>query len=194
MEKLGKLGYWLKITVLGWSMGVVLVVLLSSFFDSLGIEGLQFYVGFSMGLGVGLAQAYIFRIVVNPWKMVFISALGFGLTFGFFDLVKIQSSEYSLILSVLASSVIVSFFQSRTLSTYFANTYSWFWLSMSGWVISALLLKIIDLTMGLNMGGIMNLVFAILNLLIIISGGLVIGAFSWLSFSRMILKETKNPR
>ncbi len=193
MKKLNKLSYWLKLTVLGWLAGVVLVILMSSLLDSLGVEGLQFYVGLSMGFGVGLAQSYVLRVVIAPWKWVLVSVFGFGLVFGFFDLVKIQNTQYSLALSVLFSSIIVSYMQSRILLAHFKKVDSWFWLSVSGWVISAILLKIIDLTMGLNMVGFMNLVLAILNLLIIVSGGLVIGAFSWLSFNRMILKETKNP-
>src|SRR5690349_15382753 len=77
---------WIKFTFFGWFVGMMLILILSGFLDSIGIEKFQFYIGVGMGGGVGLMQWIVLR-KVYPIKLEWLwtSVLGLGIPFLFFD-------------------------------------------------------------------------------------------------------------
>nr|MBP9947848.1 hypothetical protein [Vicinamibacteria bacterium] len=52
---------WVRITFLGWLLGIVLVVALALTGEMAGVHGSQIAVGLGMGLGVGVAQERALR-------------------------------------------------------------------------------------------------------------------------------------
>ena len=62
----------------------------------------------------------------------------------------------------------------------------WFWACFIGWTLAVLAVKIIDYTMLIKVTGYMNLVLAFLNLLLILSGGVILGVISGIALKKML--------
>ena len=105
---------WLKVNFLGWLLGAFLIIGLSSFLDSLGIENMQFYLGLGMGAGVGLVQwKQLKKWLDMPIKWFWVSTLGLGLTFFFIDFIPKESLPFKIPVSIAIGSIICGYFQGR---------------------------------------------------------------------------------
>lgn len=77
-------------------MGIILILVLSGFLDSIGIEKFQFYVGVGMGAGVGFMQWIMIRNISEiKLEWLWTSILGLGIPFLFLDFWS-QYSGYPL--------------------------------------------------------------------------------------------------
>ena len=92
---------WIKSTFVGWILGVVFILVFSGALESVGIHHMQFYLGFSMGLGVGLIQWFYLRKLVSiNLRWVFFSALGLSIPFFFFDLLPSIVIPHKLVVCI----------------------------------------------------------------------------------------------
>lgn len=93
---------WTWATFGGWFIGVFLIMMLSGLLDSLGIEGMQFYLGLGMGAGVGLAQWLVLRKYLTISALwIAVSALTMGAPTVIFDLMPTGSVPYKLAFGVV---------------------------------------------------------------------------------------------
>lgn len=171
---------WVLFTFLGWLLGIVLILFLSGFLDSIGIEGLQFYVGLGVSAGVGFMQWLVLRKAMPiTLKWLWYSILGVATPFLLFDLISMYS-EYSLKqfyipVSVLLGGMAISVLQAKLLKPFVSNAQQWIWLSFSAWALSALTVMAIEYTKQVSSN---NLVLFFLNLTLMLIGGVILGAFT----------------
>lgn len=182
----GEIGFgkWLWVTFAGWFLGVVLILVLSGMFDSLEIEGFQFYLGVGMGLGVGVVQWLLLRKKVS-WLWFAASTVGMGLPFVFFDFFPLISGDFKLPVCVFLGSVLTGSLQFLLLKTKGANALIWIPGSIAGWTVAACSVFLINLTRQIKVSGYMNLVLALVNLVLILSGGVILGLLTGLSIKRI---------
>jgi hypothetical protein len=176
LQSLIKTKQWTKVAFGGWLLGVVLLILLSSILEASGIENMQFYIGISMGAGVGFAQ---WRLLKKYMAMSIhwfcFSVIGIGLPFLLFDFVMDNNTAIKLPLSVAIGGILAGVLQFRFLKGYVTNASIWIYASALGWTLAALTTLLINYTMQFKVTGYMNLVLALLNLGLILAGGLVLG-------------------
>lgn len=168
---------WTLSTFLGWLLSVVFILILSGIFDGLGIEGYQFYLGISVGLGVGLTQWLRLRKYSSIGiKWVWYTALGAGLPFLIFDLLKLYGhvnfGERYLLYSVSVAGISVGIMQYLLLKPYSTKAINWIPLSLVGWVCAALTVLALDYTKQVSSNPMIGLV---MNLALILGGGIVLG-------------------
>jgi hypothetical protein len=168
---------WTLSTFLGWLLSVVFILILSGIFDGLGIEGYQFYLGISVGLGVGLTQWLRLRKYSSIGiKWAWYTALGAGLPFLIFDLVKIYGhvdfGERYLLYSVSVAGLSVGIMQYLLLKPYSPKAINWIPLSLIGWVCAALTVLGINSSMQHIKQPLLGF---IVNLSLILAGGIVLG-------------------
>lgn len=168
---------WTLSTFLGWLLSVVFILILSGIFDGLGIEGYQFYLGISVGLGVGLTQWLRLRKYSSIGiKWVWYTALGAGLPFLIFDLVKIYGhvdfGERYLLYSVSVAGLSVGIMQYLLLKPYSTKAINWIPLSFVGWICAALTVLGINSSMRYIKQPLLGL---IVNLSLILASGIVLG-------------------
>lgn len=168
---------WTLSTFLGWLLSVVFILILSGIFDGLGIEGYQFYLGISVGLGVGLTQWLRLRKYSSIGiKWAWYTALGAGLPFLIFDLVKIYGhvdfGERYLLYSVSVAGLSVGIMQYLLLKPYSPKAINWIPLSFVGWVCAALTVLGINSSMQHIKQPLLGF---IVNLSLILAGGIVLG-------------------
>lgn len=177
---------WTLSTFLGWLLSVVFILILSGIFDGLGIEGYQFYLGISVGLGVGLTQWLRLRKYSSiSIKWVWYTALGAGLPFLIFDLLKIYGhinfGERYLLYSVSVAGLSVGIMQYLLLKPYSPQAINWIPVSLVGWVCSALTVIAINSSMQYIKQPLLGF---IVNLSLILSGGIVLGLITGSSIAK----------
>lgn len=180
-------GRWTKATFIGWLLGVFLILSLSSALDAAGIEHMQFYLGVGMGAGVGLSQWFFFRSFLklnSSW--IFASLFGLGLPFLILDVIGKDFIINKLILGVAFGGLTAGFFQFMILRKQSATAYLWIIGSVIAWTLAALTMLVIDYTMTLKTSGSANLLLALLNLLIILSGGLILGVCTGITLRKIL--------
>lgn len=176
MQAFIKTALWIKVNFWGWLLGVILLIILSSILDPCGIENMQFYIGIGMGAGVGFTQWRLlkkFNDLSLAW--FYFSLLGMGLSFLVFDFLMDKEVVYKLPLSVAFGGLTIGCLQYQLLKKQTANAIQWIPASTLGWTLSALSTMLINLTMQIKVSGYMNLVMALLNLSLILVGGVVLG-------------------
>lgn len=178
-------GRWIKFTLWGWILGMILIILLTGILESTGIKDMQFYVGMSMGAGVGLTQWLLLRKHMEM-KSTWISAsiLGMGIPFLLFDLL-ITNTPYTLLLSVSLGGLLSGMLQYELIKRNFHHATLWIRGSFLGWTISALTVQLINYTMTMVTSGLTNLLLAFLNLGLILSGGLFLGLVTKITWKKM---------
>lgn len=169
---------WLISTFSGWVLGVILIVLLSGFLDSIGIEGRQFYLGLGMGGGVALVQ-WLYLKKCFRVSILYVVAAMTGMTIPFFivELFDIPIA-YKLLICVAAGGVLTGFLQQFTLPVDPARKRLVVLYTFLAWTASALPVFLINVTMQITAAGWVNLVLAFLNLILILSGGYIYGLVS----------------
>ena len=68
---------WTVATLLGWTLGFVLVLVLIAVSGGIGLGDRQFPLGLGMGLGVGLVQARRFRDLVGDARDALAASIPF---------------------------------------------------------------------------------------------------------------------
>lgn len=181
---------WTKATFLGWFVGIILIVALSSALDSVGVEKLQFFLGVGLGAGVGFFQWRVLKKILGmrvTW--LWTSLLGVGVPFLFFDFVSLYSAQplgsYYLPLSVCTSAVFIGVLQYFILRKFLPKAHFWIIGSIAGWILAAATVLSIDYIKLIIHH---NLALFVINLTMILGGGAVLGFITG-SFLEKVLKK-----
>lgn len=167
---------WIKATFWGWLLGVALILILSSVLDAVGIEDMQFYVGVGMGLGVGFTQWLLLRKYTDiSASWIWASVTGLGLPFLIIDVFLKNLGGHKLPFSVIAGGMLVSLFQYALLKCKSPKASLWIPACFAGWALAAGTVLTINFMMTIKSEGMMNLVLFFANLILILSGGIVLG-------------------
>lgn len=181
------LARWTRVTFYGWLLGVILILVLSSLLDSAGIEHMQFYLGVGMGAGVGFTQWLVLKKHIPIGKNWILHAvIGMGIPFVILDLLPDDTIAYKLPLSITLGSLCVGFLQFTMLKRYSPKAYLWIPGCVIGWVLAVGTAFIVDYTKQLAPIISSNLMLALLNLFLILAGGVVLGVVTGLTLRRMI--------
>jgi len=168
---------WLIYNFFGWLLGTLLVLILSSSFDTIGIEDLQFFVAIGIGLGIGIAQWLVLKNITDI-KTTWISATIIGLTIPFlisdtlnyFELLNLKSLLIPVCVGI--GSLLVGFFQSKLLKNYNIRILNWMIISFFSWMLIALAVYSVEYTNLISK----NVWFGfITNLILLLSGGIILG-------------------
>ncbi|MBK9401171.1 MAG: hypothetical protein IPN36_10010 [Bacteroidetes bacterium] len=174
---------WIKATFLGWLLGVVLILVLSSLLDSAGIEHMQFYLGVGMGTGVGFTQwLFLKKSLKMDVRWFLYSILGMGLPFIIVDLLPEGMIAHKIATGISMGALTTGVMQHLLLKIQTRQAILWIPYSFIGWTMGVLTVFIIDYTMALKPILSNNLLLALINLLLILGGGLVLGfitGFFW---------------
>ena len=179
MEKQFKIWRWTWTTFWGWLLGVVMILMLSGILDSMGIEDMQFYLGLGMGMGVGFSQ----WILLRKWcgmkvSWILTSALGLGIPFVIFDLLLKSKVWYKLPLCVGFGALTIGLLQFSIFKSYSTQAHRWIWGCVIGWPLAVATVFTIDYTKHLEAFISSNLILALINLLLILAGGVVLGVIT----------------
>ncbi|MBP6703064.1 MAG: hypothetical protein KBH14_18570 [Vicinamibacteria bacterium] len=167
---------WVRITFLGWLLGIVLVVALALTGEMAGVHGSQIAVGLGMGLGVGVAQERALRPLLGPsqsWRWV--STFGLALPFLLVDIARLLGFQppYSLYGAVAVAGVSAGIGQAALLRGRPVSAPLWVLASAIGWSAAAALVAAADtLTRESTLRGLPG---ALLYLGIVGAGGVVLG-------------------
>ncbi|HRI30739.1 MAG TPA: hypothetical protein PLI74_03800 [Candidatus Kapabacteria bacterium] len=182
---------WILDSFWGWLLGIILILVLSSLLDSIGIENVQFYVGMGVITGISLAQ---YRHIRNYFHQniswIVWSIFSFSIPFILLDGIKYYGlysfSQNSLVFCVCMGTLMLSINQYFLLRKTISHPLSWLVFSIVGWSFAGLAtfaLEYIPLLIKNNW-----IVFSI-NLALILSGGILIGISTGMAVQK-ILKET----
>ena len=183
---------WIIASFIGWLAGAVLVVLTSGSFDAIGLEGFQFYIGISMGAGVGFFQwrKLPHERIGSEW--IWSTMFGMGIPFLLFDLIKhftgFSFGENYLPVCITIGAVLTSVWQTQILKRNDTAAQSWVWICLAGWILASWTVISIDYVKLFIHH---NLVLFFINLTLIISGGAVLGAVTGPALIK-ILFQRKN--
>lgn len=183
---------WIIASFIGWLAGAVLVVLMSGSFDAIGLEGFQFYIGISMGAGVGFFQwrKLPHERIGSEW--IWSTMFGMGIPFLLFDLIKhftgFSFGENYLPVCITIGAVLTSVWQTQILKRNDTAAQSWVWICLAGWILASWTVISIDYVKLFIHH---NLVLFFINLTLIISGGAVLGAVTGPALIK-ILFQRKN--
>ena len=174
---------WIKATFPGWLLGVVFILILSSLLDSVGIEHMQFYLGVGMGTGVGFTQwLFLKKSLKMDVRWFLYSILGMGLPFIIVDLLPEGMIAHKIATGISMGALTTGVMQHLLLKIQTRHAILWIPYSFIGWTMGVLTVFIIDYTMALKPILSNNLLLALINLLLILGGGLVLGfitGFFW---------------
>ena len=180
---------WIIASFIGWLAGVVLT---SGSFDAIGLEGFQFYIGISMGAGVGFFQwrKLPHERIGSEW--IWSTMFGMGIPFLLFDLIKhftgFSFGENYLPVCITIGAVLTSVWQTQILKRNDTAAQSWLWICLAGWILASWTVISIDYVKLFIHH---NLVLFFINLTLIISGGAVLGAVTGPALIK-ILFQRKN--
>ncbi len=171
---------------MGWFLGAVFNVFLSRLLDSIGIENMQFFLGIGMGAGVSFMQWLVLRKQITlSANWIYSAIIGMGFCFIVFDLIPSSMLAHKLPFSMLSGSLFTGVLQSRCLGPDMRKN-SWVMLSVLAWCLSTLTAFAVDYTQYLHAP---IWIRFILNLSLILSGGLVMGLVTggyWAYFAKAI--------
>jgi hypothetical protein len=168
---------WIRITFLGWLLGIVFVVALALVGEVVGVHGSQISVGLGMGLGVGIAQERALRPLLGAsqsWRWV--SAFGLAIPFLVVDLARGLGHPipYSLYVAIIAAGLTAGTLQARLLKPHGLAPLSWIGASALGWTAASLMASFADsLTRWSSVRGVAG---AVLYLGLVGAGGVLLGA------------------
>ena len=167
-----KFKQWIAYNFIGWFLGAVFIIVLSGVLDSIGIENMQFYLGIGMGAGVSFMQWILLRKHFNiGFQWISSAIIGMGLCFIVFDLIPSSVLVHKLPFSMLSGSLLTGILQNRYLG-HDKRKNIWILLSVLAWCLATLSAFAVDYTQHLHAPIWFRFV---LNLSLILSGGLVMG-------------------
>ncbi len=168
---------WLTYNFFGWLLGTIFVLILSSSFDAIGIENLQFFIAVGVGLGIGTAQWMILKRITEI-KKNWITVTVIGLTIPFliadilryFELLNLESLFIPVCVGI--GSLLVGFLQSKLLKNYNIGMLNWIIISFFSWILIALAVSSVEYTHLISK----NVWFGFFtNLTLLLSGGIILG-------------------
>jgi hypothetical protein len=180
---------WTKATFFGWFAGIIFMLGLSGFLDSIGIEKFQFYIGGGLGAGVGVFQWWSLKKSVGiTHQWVWSSLFGMGIPFLIFDLVSQYGNplgSYYLPLSVASGATLTSVLQFFILKKYSSKAGRWIFGCIVGWMLAAATVLSIDYIKFVIDH---NWTLFFINVAMILGGGVVLGVVT----GRILISLFKN--
>jgi len=167
--------YWLLANFLGWTIGVMLIIALSGILDQFGLEGYQFYVGLGMGFAVATTHAlFLDRDFQGKIFFVLRGSIGMITPFLIADLFFPYAHGLKLLVCVIIGSFYFSLFtypknHETPIFSHHLLTYS------LAWILASTPIFFIGLTMQIQSDNLGKFFIAILNLILILSGGVIMG-------------------
>jgi len=184
---------WIRITFLGWLLGIAFVVALALVGEVVGVHGSQISVGLGMGLGVGIAQERALRPLLGAsqsWRWV--SAAGLALPFLVVDLARVfgRPIPYSLYVAIIAAGLTAGTLQARLLKPHGLAPLSWIGASALGWTAASFMAALADsLTRWSSVRGIAG---ALLYLALVGAGGVLLGAATSIPLRQLARQDQPN--
>ena len=99
-----------------------------------------------------------------------------------FDLLPTDTISYKLPLSIVLGSLSAGLLQYKLLKGHAKQAHLWIWGSCLGWTVAVLTVFTVDYTKSLPFG---NLVLALINLLLILAGGVVLGLITGITLKKI---------
>ncbi len=184
---------WIRLTFLGWLLGIILVIAIALASEMVGIRASQIPVGLGMGLGVGLAQERALRPLQGdssawPWA----SALGLALPFFLVDLSHLLGMPipYSLYAGLAIAGVTAGASQAYVLRPHPVSAPLWILTSALGWTAGSLMVAAAD-SLG-NIPGLRGLGGALLYLALVAMGGVFLGLATSVPLRRLVNRKELN--
>jgi hypothetical protein len=173
---------WVLYHFIGWLLGIIFVLILSSSFDALGITNLQFFVALGIGLGVGISQWLLLKTTLEiEKKWIVVTALGLTTPFlvadllTYFDILHLKSLLIPVCISI--GSLLTGYFQALLLKPYHIKITNWIAITFFSWVLIALAVYSVEYTNLLSK----NVWFGfVINLILLLSGGIILGCITGL--------------
>ncbi len=165
---------WVRATLLGWFVGLIVTIVAAVLADSMGIRGSQAAIGVCMGLSVGLAQGLGGRRWFgSPRAWTVATAVGLGLPFVVGDLLALLGVElpYSLVAYVVLGGLFAGVLQGRVLGARSIENRGWVIASGIAWALAGAAVLLTDALFG-QVPGLLGL---FLFVAVILAGGLVNG-------------------
>jgi hypothetical protein len=185
---------WMRVTFLGWLLGIVLVIAIAMVSELGGVRASQLPVGLGMGLGVGLAQERSLRPLLgdsHAWRW----ATAVGLAFPFFivDLSRLVGMPvpYSLYAGIAVAGVTAGAGQAWVLRSHPIRAPLWILTSAVGWTAGSLMVAAAD-SLG-NIPGLRGLGGALLYLTLVAMGGVFLGLTTSLPLRRLVTSSISPP-
>ena len=167
---------WIRLTFLGWLLGIVLVIAIAFITEMAGIRAAQIPVGLGMGLGVGMAQERALRPLlgeVPAWRSA--SALGLALPFLIVDLARLLGTPipYSLYPAISLAGLTAGAAQAYVLRPHPISAPVWVVANTAGWTAGSLLVSVAD-SLG-DIPRLRGIEGALLYLTLVAMGGVFLG-------------------
>ena len=184
---------WVIHTGIGWFLGVILILILSGFLESMHLDG-QSILGFGMGIGVGLAQWLLlkkyFSISIN-W--VILLTIGLTSPFVAFDIASryfILKPETFIPEIIASGTIFSSYLQYRfLLKPINPDTKSWILYSLFGWMAAAMLCMF---SYPFLMHYLTRNVVAIINIILFTAAGPLLGFITGSGLRGIINEERQD--
>ena len=137
------LSRWIFDSFWGWLLGIIIILVLSSLLDSIGIENLQFYVGIGVIAGISLAQyRHIRRYFHFDISWMIWSILSFSMPFILIDGIRhyglYSFSQNPLMLCVILATFTLSLTQYFLIKRTMPYPLSWCIFSIIGWSLAGI--------------------------------------------------------
>lgn len=182
---------WVRLTWLGWLLGVLIIIVLALIGEAVGIGGAQVLVGAGMGTGIGLMQVRVRGSVLDkPAQWIWSCIIGLGAPFLVTDVSKVAgwNLPYSLWVSIGLGGLIVGNWQALILRSRHRKTGLWIVASVLAWTLAGGTSAIADsLQRSHAIRGIWG---ACAYLGIVAAGGLVLGIVTGICLAWMFQHES----
>lgn len=177
---------WVRITWLGWTLGLVFTIAAALAGEAVGVGASQTPVGLGMGGGVGLMQGRAMKgLLRKPGAWLYSTMLGIAAPFLIGDLSGAAGLNlpYSLYLSVALGGLLTGIWQAALLEPIVRNAKLWVFGSVAGWSLAAAAAALADrLPKALSLRGLPG---AGIYLVLTLGGGLVLGLVTGTFLNRL---------
>ena len=186
---------WTRTTFYGWILGFGIIAVLLFVWDAAGIGNVQFIVGLGVGLGTAIAQRSILKSYLpNSSSWVWTGAIGMTIPFAMIDIFSAMSPEGADWLGMEGAAaiggILTGLLQRRVLQETIPNANLWIILSTIGWTLSVTSIRVSEAVPSFDP----TWVSALLVLVLMLSGGLMLGAVSGLGMDMMLREEIEEPQ
>jgi len=171
---------WLLYNLLGWILGVVLLIVLSDAASVFQLSSIKWVKGFGMGLGFSFMQSfYLRKIGVEPLKWVVFTTLGFVFPFLLEDVlgfIRVIEKEVNLIYySMLFLGLLVPIIQWQVIRSKVSLSV-WLIRNYIFWVLSLLAIMLVSNRTYLSE---YPLLMFIINLVLILLPSVLFSIITW---------------
>jgi hypothetical protein len=166
---------WISATFIGWTTGFGLMLALIALSGLVGLGDTQFPVGLGMGAGVGFFQGRLIgQRTGRRWSWFAASAAGLASPFAVYDVAGLldRPIPFSLAPCVVAGGLVAGLLQWWLLRGRSRHAAAWIAASIVGWSLAASTVLFNERLLPRIPG----LVGALLYVIIVLSGGVLLGA------------------